>query len=66
VRLEMATDRESAGPRERPVGQGRLHVVRLDLDGTPERQDLVGQVETDALEPGDRLEVGMAKDEPTG
>ena len=49
---EVARDRQPAAPRERPVGEGGVRIAGLDLDGVPQRQDLVTEVETDASMPG--------------
>ena len=54
VLAQVAADREAAGPRERPVRQGGVRVAGLDLDGMPQRQHLVGEVEADLLEARDR------------
>ena len=59
-------DREPAAPRERPVRQGSVGVVRLDLDGMPQGQGLVGEVEADPVEPGDGSQAGLAQDEGAG
>ncbi len=47
-------------------GTRSIRVVRLDLGGMPERQDVVGQVEADASEAGDRPKAGVPQDERTG
>ena len=38
--------------RRMPSTAGGIRVVRLDLGGVPQRQDVVGQVEADASRPG--------------
>ena len=60
---QVSSDGESAGPCECPEGQGSVRVACLELDGMPERQDFVGQVESDVLEPGNIPEPGVTKDE---
>jgi hypothetical protein len=44
-----------AGPAVQATAstQRRVRVVRLDLHGMPEREDMVGEVESDPLEAGD-------------
>jgi hypothetical protein len=65
--VRAGTDRSRARPpRERPVRQRRVRIVRLDLDGTPQWQHLVGQVEADLLEARNGTEVRVAQDEGTG
>ena len=66
VLAQVPADREPARPRERPVREGRVRIVRLDLDGVPERQHLVGQVEADLLETRHGTEARVAQDEGTG
>ena len=66
VLAQVPADREPARPGERPVRQGRVRIIRLDLDGMPERQDIVSQLEPDLLEPRDRSKAGVAQDEATG
>ena len=64
--MEVAADREPACPRERPVWDGRVPIVRLDLDGARQRQHLVGHVELDLLETRHGTEVRVAQDEGPG
>jgi hypothetical protein len=61
--LQVPPDREPADPGKRPVRQRGIRVPRLELDTVPERQDLVGEVEANPLEPGDRSEARMAEHE---
>ena len=61
---EVARDGQAAAPGERPVGECGVRVAGLDLDGVPQRQHLVGEVQADALEPRDRPNAGVAQDEP--
>ena len=63
VLAQVARDGEAAAPGERPVGECRVRVVRLDLDGMPERQDLVGEMEPDLLEARHGAQPGVSKDE---
>jgi hypothetical protein len=63
---QVAPDREPAGPGERPVRQGGIGVVGLDLDRVPEWEDLVGQVKADLVESGDGSKAGVAEDEGSG
>jgi hypothetical protein len=60
---QVARDREAAGPGEGPIRQRRVRVAGLELDRVPQRQHLIGQVQPDVLEPGDRPQVGLAQDE---
>ena len=57
---------QTAGPREGPVGKGRVGIVRLELDGTPERQHFVREVESDFRETRHRTEAGVPQDEGAG
>ena len=66
VLAQVPPDRESAAPRERPVRQGGVRIAGLELDGVPERQHLVSQVETDLVEARDRSKTGVAQDEGAG
>ena len=50
-------------PTRKPSTAGGVRVVRLDLDGVPERQHLVGKVQADLLQARDRPEARLAKDE---
>ena len=59
-------DGQATAPGEGPVGEGRVRVVRLDLDRVPERQDLVREVEPDLLEARHGPESGLSKDERAG
>ena len=60
---QVARDRQATAPGERPVRQGGVRVARLHLDGVPERQDLIGQVQPDLLDVGERPKACLAKDE---
>ena len=66
VVAEVPPDREPAAPRERPVRERRVKVVRLDLDGVPERQHPVRQVEPDLLEARHAPEPRVTQDEGAG
>jgi len=66
VLAQIPPDRESAAPREGPVRQGGIRIAGLELDGVPERQHLVSQVETDLVEAGNRSKTGVAQDEGAG
>ena len=61
--LKVLPHREATCPGKRPVGERRLWVACLDLDGTPEREHLVREMQSDCVETGDRLEPGVAQDE---
>ena len=63
---EVACDGQPARPGERPVGQGGVRVATLDLDGAPERQHVIGQVQADPVEPGNRSKPGLPQDEGAG
>src|SRR6185312_4362622 len=63
VLAQIARDGEAAAPGERPVGECRVRVVRLDLDGVPEWQDLISEMEADLLETRDRAQPSVSKDE---
>ena len=60
---EIATDGESASPGERPVRQRRVGIVGHQLDGVPQRQRLVREMEADLLEARNRAQVRVAEDE---
>jgi len=51
VLAQVPADGEPAGPRERPVGERGIRVARLYLDGMPQRQHVVSQMEFDLLKP---------------
>ena len=61
--LEVPRERLPAAPRERPVGQGRLRIAGLDLERVPDLQHVVGEMDRDARETGDRPKRGVAQDE---
>jgi hypothetical protein len=63
---EVPADGQAAGPRERPVGKGRVWIVRLELDGTPERQHFVREMEPDFRETRHRTETRVPQDEGAG
>ena len=46
-----------------PVGERRVRIAGLHLDGMPQRQDLVGKVEPQLLEPWDGAQPRVAEDE---
>ena len=47
-------------------GSGRVWIVRLDLDGAPQRQHLVGKIKADLLEARNGTKVGVPQDEGAG
>jgi hypothetical protein len=61
--LEIPGDAEAATPDDGPIGKRRVRVSRLDLEPSPDGQHVVGQMETEVGEPGDRAQSCMAKDE---
>ena len=63
VLAQVVRDAQSTAPCKRPVGQRGIRVRRLHLDGVPQRQDLVGEVQADRFQPGDGPEPPVPKDE---
>ena len=47
-------------------GSARVGIAGLDLDGVPQRQDLVGEVEADPVDAGHGPEAGVTEDERAG
>ena len=47
------------------AGQKHKSIADLDLDGAPERQHFVGEVQTDRLETGHGAKAGVAQNEGT-
>jgi hypothetical protein len=66
VLVQVSPDRKPARPREGPIGECRIIVPCLQLNGVPERQHLIGHVEADLLEPGHGPQGRVAKDEGAG
>lgn len=63
---EVVSDRKAATPGEGPVGERRIRVARLELEGSPEREDLIRQVEPDRPETRDGTQAGLSGDKGSG
>ena len=63
VVAQVRREGEPAAPGERPVRQGGVRVVGLDLDRVPQRQHLVGEMEPKVLDAGYRPKARVTKDE---
>ena len=63
VVAEVASDRQAAAPRERPIGKRGVGVAGLHLDRMPQREGLVREVEPDAFQGRHRAQVRVAQDE---
>ena len=66
VFAQVPPEREPAGPRERPVRQRGIRLAGLDLDGMPERQGVIGEVQADLLETRHGTESSVTQDEGAG
>ncbi len=59
---QVTPEREPSCPRKGPIGKSGVRVAGLDLDGVPQRQHIVGQVEADLVESSNGPKASVAED----